>query len=176
MATTAQVEANRRNARRSTGPRTASGKQRSAQNATTHGLTGRLPVVVLRGPFAEDPEEVQSFVAQVVAELDPGSLRERAEATYQAAIYVRLHRLLRLEAESLAHATRITPAEVAADLADPYTELNADVPGTEKAAARALNSIDLLARYEAHLSRLLDRSMSRYQRLQAERLGLPVAV
>ena len=33
--------ANRRNARRSTGPRTAAGKARSAQNARRHGLTSR---------------------------------------------------------------------------------------------------------------------------------------
>ena len=39
MATRAQIEANRRNARRSTGPRTAEGKAASSRNAVTHGLT-----------------------------------------------------------------------------------------------------------------------------------------
>ncbi len=39
MATRAQIEANRRNARKSTGPRTAEGKATSSRNAVTHGLT-----------------------------------------------------------------------------------------------------------------------------------------
>src|SRR3954454_20270352 len=33
-----QIEANRQNAQKSTGPKTASGKQRSSRNATTHGI------------------------------------------------------------------------------------------------------------------------------------------
>jgi hypothetical protein len=37
----AKRAANRRNARRSTGPRTAAGKERSARNALRHGLTAR---------------------------------------------------------------------------------------------------------------------------------------
>ena len=36
-----RLAANRRNAKRSTGPKTAPGKQRSAQNACRHGLTRR---------------------------------------------------------------------------------------------------------------------------------------
>lgn len=39
MATEKQIAANRRNATRSTGPRTAAGKQRSSQNSLKHGLT-----------------------------------------------------------------------------------------------------------------------------------------
>ena len=43
MVTEAQVKANRRNAARSTGPRTEGGKRRSGQNATNHGLTTAPP-------------------------------------------------------------------------------------------------------------------------------------
>ncbi|MGE3855189.1 MAG: hypothetical protein AB7K09_25885, partial [Planctomycetota bacterium] len=35
----ARIEANRRNAQRSTGPRTAAGKERSSRNGWRHGLT-----------------------------------------------------------------------------------------------------------------------------------------
>jgi hypothetical protein len=42
MATPAQIEANRRNARKSTGPRTAAGKAASSRNAVTHGLTASI--------------------------------------------------------------------------------------------------------------------------------------
>ena len=39
MATRAQIEANRRNALKSTGPRTSAGKAASSRNARTHGMT-----------------------------------------------------------------------------------------------------------------------------------------
>jgi hypothetical protein len=42
MATPAQIEANRRNARKSTGPKTAAGKAASSRNALTHGLTAAI--------------------------------------------------------------------------------------------------------------------------------------
>ena len=41
MTTPVQVDANRRNAEQSTGPRSAAGKARVSRNAITHGLTCR---------------------------------------------------------------------------------------------------------------------------------------
>jgi hypothetical protein len=43
MATEKQIAANRANAKRSTGPKTASGKVRSSRNAFRHGLSRPLP-------------------------------------------------------------------------------------------------------------------------------------
>ena len=42
----ARIRANRENARKSTGPRSAEGKARSSRNATTHGLTAAKPAGV----------------------------------------------------------------------------------------------------------------------------------
>jgi hypothetical protein len=39
MTTQAQVEANRRNAQLSTGPKTGAGKQRASRNAVRHGIS-----------------------------------------------------------------------------------------------------------------------------------------
>ena len=50
MATQAQVAANRLNARKSTGPRTAEGKTKAAQNAVKHGFRAARDVIV-----GEDP-------------------------------------------------------------------------------------------------------------------------
>ena len=49
----AKLEANRRNAARSTGPRTSSGKARSSRNAVTHGLRAENLIMV-----DEDPQEL----------------------------------------------------------------------------------------------------------------------
>jgi hypothetical protein len=44
MATERQIRANRANAQRSTGPRTAAGKLKSSRNAYRHGLPGSVPL------------------------------------------------------------------------------------------------------------------------------------
>jgi hypothetical protein len=124
MASTAQLEANRANAQLSTGPRTEAGKARSACNATTHGLTSRVPVAISRGPFAEDPGRVQAFIDQVVRDLEPVGVQEQAEATHIAALYVRMQRLLGLEAAAVTASTRATVSETLQDLADPYAHLD----------------------------------------------------
>lgn len=43
MASERQIEANRKNARRSTGPKTAAGKAKSSRNAFRHGLSRPAP-------------------------------------------------------------------------------------------------------------------------------------
>lgn len=47
MATEAQILANRRNAQKSTGPRTPQGKAAVSQNAVKHGLLARQDVINL---------------------------------------------------------------------------------------------------------------------------------
>ena len=44
MATEKQIAANRANAKRSTGPKTAAGRARSSRNAYRHGLSGGMPL------------------------------------------------------------------------------------------------------------------------------------
>jgi len=55
MTTPKQVAANRRNARMSTGPKTASGKAQSRRNALVHGLTARVLL------DDEDPEGFEAL-------------------------------------------------------------------------------------------------------------------
>jgi len=45
MATEAQIRANRRNAQKSTGPRTRQGKAALSQNAVKHGLSARQAII-----------------------------------------------------------------------------------------------------------------------------------
>jgi hypothetical protein len=70
----AKLEANRRNAQKSTGPRTEEGKKNSSFNATKHGL--RAETLVLRD---EDPQAFEDRKAAWRADLLPaGEAQQRA--------------------------------------------------------------------------------------------------
>ena len=61
-----QIEANRRNAQQSTGPRTEIGKKTSSLNALRHGLTSRIVVLP-----TEDLAAYQKFSAEFLVDLAP---------------------------------------------------------------------------------------------------------
>jgi hypothetical protein len=67
-----RIEANRRNAQQSTGPRTQIGKQTSSLNALRHGLTSR--VVVLP---TDDLAAYKTFSDEYLADLAPETFPER---------------------------------------------------------------------------------------------------
>lgn len=99
----ARIAANRRNALRSTGPRSEAGKAASARNATRHGAWAKGLQPIRAGAFAEDEAEVSSFVEEFVADLAPRGRSAEAQAREIAALYWRFRRLDRLEASAIAH-------------------------------------------------------------------------
>ncbi len=66
MSTQAQIEANRKNAQNSTGPKTAAGKATAAQNATKHGLTAQNAVIK-----GEDPADFDLHRDEMLDHYDP---------------------------------------------------------------------------------------------------------
>ena len=92
-----QIEANRRNAQQSTGPRSEIGKQKSSLNALRHGLTAR--VVVLP---TEDLAAYQRFSAEFLTDLAPGTFAERQCAQTIIDTQWRLNRIRGLEDGMLA--------------------------------------------------------------------------
>jgi hypothetical protein len=88
-----QIEANRRNARLSTGPVTEEGKKRSRQNAVRHGLTAETVITAL-----EDAEDYAAFEMAVTADYDAQSAVERELVLRLASLLWRLRRATAIEA------------------------------------------------------------------------------
>jgi len=116
MTSALQSSANKRNALKSVGPRSAEGKARSAQNAVRHGLRSELPV--LPGEKARDWEEHQ---AGILRSLAPVGALEEALANRVALLLWRQRRVILYElgvtAEGLAEVEEArTPTAADPDL------------------------------------------------------------
>jgi hypothetical protein len=101
MTTVKQIEANRLNALRSTGPRTEDGKQRSRCNAIRHGLTAETVIVGL-----EDIEDYEAFEATIIADYDARSAVEREFVLRLASVLWRLRRAAGIETSLFQSATK----------------------------------------------------------------------
>ena len=78
MASERQIAANRRNARKSTGPRSGAGKKRASSNAYRHGLTLSITSTAA---FAK---ELDSLVREIAGDTDDAITLERAREIAQA--------------------------------------------------------------------------------------------
>src|SRR6516225_9939847 len=103
MSSLRQIEANRHNALRSTGPKTENGKQRSRRNALRHGFTAETVIEPL-----ESRDEYRAFEAAILTEYLPQTPVEQELVRRLASLFWRLRRatsietgLLRLQSEIL---------------------------------------------------------------------------
>ena len=87
-----QMDANRRNAGKSTGPTTEEGKQRSRCNAVRHGLTAETVIGAL-----EDAEDYGAFEAAIIADYDAQSAVERELVLRLGSLLWRLRRATTME-------------------------------------------------------------------------------
>jgi hypothetical protein len=92
MSSIRQIDANRRNALKSTGPATAEGKQRSRCNAIRHGLMAETVIGAL-----EDAEDYKAFEAAIIADYDAQSAVERELVLRLASLLWRLRRATTME-------------------------------------------------------------------------------
>lgn len=96
MASTKQLEANRANAKKSTGPGSQGGKARSRFNSRRHGLTAKTLIIV--GERADDFDQLR---AELMDEHDPQSPLEAELVERLAGILWRLRRVPFFEAAIL---------------------------------------------------------------------------
>ena len=92
MTSIKQIEANRRNSLKSTGPKTDAGKQASRCNAVRHGLTAETVIGAL-----EDAEDYKAFELAITADYDAQSAVERELVLRLASLLWRLRRATAVE-------------------------------------------------------------------------------
>ncbi len=188
-----QLAANRRNAQKSTGPRTAEGKAVSRYNALKHGILARAVIPPALAPY-ESRADFDRLVEAFQDQFAPATPLEALLVQQVAVIYWRLARLYRAEAGAIAYrqdkverdrtdAKRMEtegPFALLADV-DPephHPDAPREVHGEDVAYAQAslpfLNAALKYARYETSLLRRLNSILSRLERLQRGRGGEPV--
>ena len=150
----ARVAANRRNAKRSTGPRTVAGKQRASRNALKHGLCARFENLP-----SEDGPTFNMFLEELRADMRPRKLMQRILFPQIANLIWRLQRLpeaqtkiFKDELKICADGETISPAEVIA----------------RRFSADPRNGFLLLGRYERSNQSMLLRLLAKFDKAGKE--------
>ncbi len=152
MVSEKQLEANRRNAEKSTGPKTAEGKSNSSRNNLRHGLTGQISLLPTEDRAAHD-----AFCNELIASFNPETPMEWQLAQSISEDSWRLNRACAIENNMFALGHHHERREIQIALADAKTFL---------AQAAAFN---LLSLYEQRINRNLQRNMKLLRDLQTER-------
>ena len=164
MATKAQIRANRKNAKKSTGPRTNEGKARSAQNPLKHGLLARDAVLP-----DEDPADFDRQLCDLEDTIEPKNALEFALVRQIADAEWRLRRLTRLETGYLAAARDKTHRHNKTVRHDDPPE---DYDGQTQVLGQSLlernPGLLHLSRYNGQLSRNLTRALNMIRQLRAD--------
>lgn len=153
-----RLEANRLNAQRSTGPKSAGGLARSSFNGLKHGLYARE--VVLPG---EDIAAFDGLLASMIQELQPRGRAEEGMVRRAADIWWRLGRTASIEAGLLSPSWSDDPrAERRHSGGGPLVD-------GFRVALDDTKTLDQLGRYEARLERALKRTFDLLFQMQALR-------
>ena len=174
MTTKRQLEANQRNAARSTGPRTDEGKRASRLNAIKHGLLADTVFV----PSLDDRDEWERFRTDLLESLQPDNALEDLLAERVVGTAWRLARVARYERDAIddaVEAQRLAmEPEAKRQAAKRSYRTMEEIEGTmgrHKPQLPKLFMLEQIARYEGHLHRQFMQCLHELQRVQARRLG-----
>jgi len=176
MATQAQIQANRLNAQKSTGPRTDEGKAVVAQNALKHGL--RTEKAVIAG---EDLGQFEFYRDELLGELAPAGAVESVLAERVVNLSWRLRRAERAQNEVFdALLANDAAFSVPRQKGSLPTEDGSDVVAEETPLGRAVvrdftyaRVLDRLSMYERRIEYSLYKTMSEFRRLRLVREVAP---
>src|SRR5579875_3042167 len=155
----ARLRANRRNAQKSTGPKTEAGKQRSALNATRHGILSQ----VIHLP-EEEMASYNEFTDRYVNSLAPIGAVETELANACADLQFRLHRLAAAEHNLFA----IGHDEQGERWNTGHPESHAALTMAET-LRRSGDPLALLTLYESRLNRRFLQTLKQLREIQADR-------
>ncbi len=171
MTTEAQVQANRKNAQKSTGPRTTEGKAAVSQNAVKHGFLSRLDVI--RG---EEQAEFDLHREKMLEEWAPVGPMESMLAERIAGLSWRLQRAERMQSEAFEALLTPDTSGLAVRIAQslrPKRSQEEEESESELAFGRAVvkdfghgRVLDRLFMYERRMEHSLYRTMAELQRLR----------
>ena len=157
-----KLAANRANAQKSTGPRTAEGKARACHNAVKHGLFAHT--IVLPQDDDESRVELDALRDRLRREFTPASLLEEWLVERLVASHWRLRRAYRYETQNI-YLSRLSVRDnplrqIAREAGALYTpDLPAQLPDPKQ--------VDTLIRYESMLDRTINRITAQLIRLRA---------
>ena len=161
-----QLQANRRNAQLSTGPKTPEGKQRVKWNALKHGLLARSAVIPTGDSF-ENRAEFESLLTHLHEDLKPVGILEEMLVEKIAVAYWRLRRAVRAEAgEIRQELLDWDQLEGEQELDGELSKFN--VPKS-KLALPSSRASDKILRYETTVDRRLTKAIEQLERLQTRR-------
>ena len=164
MTTNAQIKANRKNTKKSTGPRTEEGKARVAKNALKHGLLARDTVLP-----GEDPADFDRQLSALEADIQPANSLEFELVRQIADSQWRMRRLTRLETGFLAAALadkRYRTEKYHPERLRPGYDGETLLLGS--AMLDQTQALVHLARYDGHLSRRFFRAVKQLADLRRD--------
>lgn len=172
MASEAQINANKLNAQKSTGPKSPEGKAVSSRNATTHGLTAKAVIIDGENPLVFEAVRDRLFV-----EFGPETLIEAELVEQLAGILWRLRRAPVFEAALIEWVAFRTIKAASTDPLAPLMGASSSRGGkvfahTGGVTIEKLLEEDLLSklgRHEAHLRRELRKTLEMLRQLQEDR-------
>jgi hypothetical protein len=157
MTSEKQIQANRRNAQKGTGPNTSEGKSAVRHNALKHGLLAEDVLL-----FGEDRDELRKLGERLIAELRPEGELEEMQVEQIVAARWRLRRVRRVEAG-------IFNFELSSATSGPVHNETTMLALSFIRDANRANAFSKLSRYEIPIERSLYRALHELQRLQAAR-------
>jgi hypothetical protein len=160
MATKAQMNANRENARKSTGPRTPEGKTISSRNSLVHGMTSGKFL-----PPDTDPNEFFQLLDQYREHFQPVDQVEDALVERLAAAEFKMRSVRYLDAGLFNFQARDNPMPQQHDKAGRANPLARYFYSD----AKHVNCFSTLARYEGHLQRESSRALRELYLVQDKR-------